>query len=60
MEEASGILYTSMTAWSALKISGGLILAPPRNKRVLVLGASGGVGNAAVQLLHAWDANVII
>lgn len=60
MEEASAILYTSLTAWSALKISGGLIITPPKNKRVLVLGASGGVGNAAVQLLHAWDAKVMV
>lgn len=58
MEEASAILYTSLTAWSALKISGGLLLTPASGKRVLVLGASGGVGHAAVQLLHAWGAKV--
>ncbi len=58
MEQASAVMYTSLTAWSALKISGGLILSPSRNKRVLVIGGSGGVGNAAIQLLHAWGAKV--
>lgn len=58
MEAASAILYTSLTAWSALKITGGLIITSPVNKRVLVLGSSGGVGQAAIQLLHAWGAQV--
>ncbi|XKL62145.1 hypothetical protein PGB90_001980 [Kerria lacca] len=59
MEKASAILYTSLTAWCALKISGSLIISPPKNKRVLILGASGGVGQSAIQLLHAWGSQVI-
>ena len=58
MEEASGILYTALTAWSALKISGNFIVVSPKDKRILVLGASGGVGNNAIQMLNAWGAQV--
>lgn len=47
-----------MTAWSALKVTGGLCLSPPKGKRVLILGGSGGVGTAALQLLKAWGAQV--
>lgn len=58
MEQASGIMYTSLTAWSALKISGNLIVISPKHKRVLVLGGSGGVGSTAIQMLNAWGAQV--
>ncbi|XP_065213648.1 reticulon-4-interacting protein 1 homolog, mitochondrial-like [Planococcus citri] len=59
MEQASGILYTALTAWSALKISGNFIVVSPKDKRILVLGASGGVGSVAVQMLNAWGAQVV-
>ncbi|KAL1138321.1 hypothetical protein AAG570_008385 [Ranatra chinensis] len=59
INKAAGILYTALTAWSALKISGDLYLMPAKHKRILVVGASGGVGSAAVQLLKAWGAEVI-
>lgn len=57
--EAASLPYTSMTAWSALKISGDLGFVDPKSQRVLVLGASGGVGTAAVQLLKAWGSTVV-
>lgn len=51
-------MYTALTAWSALKISGNFIVISPRDKRILVLGGSGGVGSAAIQMLNAWGAQV--
>lgn len=59
MTEAASIPYTALTAWSALKISGDLAISDPKTKKVLVLGASGGVGTAAVQLLKAWGCQVV-
>lgn len=56
--EAASIPYAAMTAWSALKVTGDLCLSPPKANRVLILGGSGGVGTAAVQLLKAWGAQV--
>lgn len=61
--EAASILYAGLTAWSALWITGGLCykttITTRRNKRVLVLGGSGGVGTLAIQLLKAWNMHVI-
>lgn len=57
--EAGCILYTGLTAWAALKVTGGLFVLPSKGKRMLVLGASGGVGTVAVQLLKAWEAEVV-
>ncbi|KAE9532116.1 hypothetical protein AGLY_010318 [Aphis glycines] len=57
-EEAAGLLYTGMTAWSALKLFGGLYVMKATNKNVLVIGGSGGVGNCAIQLLKHWGAKV--
>ncbi|XP_021917276.1 reticulon-4-interacting protein 1 homolog, mitochondrial isoform X2 [Zootermopsis nevadensis] len=57
--ESASIPYAAMTAWSALKVTGGLCLSPPKGKRVLILGGSGGVGTAALQLLKAWGAQVV-
>jgi len=56
--EAGSIPYAAMTAWSALKVTGDLCLSTPKGKRVLILGGSGGVGAAAIQLLKAWGAQV--
>lgn len=59
MEEASSIPYTAVTAWSALKITGDLLVTGARGKRILVLGAAGGVGSVAVQMAKAWGAVVV-
>jgi reticulon-4-interacting protein 1, mitochondrial len=56
-EEAAAIPYTGLTAWSALKITGELCLGA-RNKQILVLGGSGGVGSLAIQLLKNWGSAV--
>lgn len=61
--EAASILYAGLTAWSALWYTGGLYYKTiifTRNKRVLVMGGSGGVGIIAIQLLKAWNMNVYI
>ncbi|XP_062142544.1 reticulon-4-interacting protein 1 homolog, mitochondrial [Drosophila sulfurigaster albostrigata] len=65
--EAASVLYAGLTAWSGLYISG--FLGGPcgattaagggANKRVLVLGGSGGVGSLAVQMLHAQGVQVL-
>ena len=58
MEEAASIPYAGLTAWSALSITSELCIAS-RGKLVLILGASGGVGSIAVQLLKSWGCSVI-
>ncbi|KAF6205373.1 hypothetical protein GE061_019544 [Apolygus lucorum] len=57
-EEASSIFYTAMTAWSALKVTGDIILTSPKGLRALVIGGSGGVGTVAIQLLKNWGVEV--
>ncbi|KAJ8673591.1 hypothetical protein QAD02_004853 [Eretmocerus hayati] len=61
--EAASILYAGLTAWSALWYTGGLCyktaLPTQSNRRVLVLGGSGGVGTLAIQLLKAWNMQVV-
>ncbi|XP_011166443.2 reticulon-4-interacting protein 1, mitochondrial [Solenopsis invicta] len=61
--EAASILYAGLTAWSALWITGGLCykttIVTRLNRRVLVMGGSGGVGTLAIQLLKAWNMHVI-
>ena len=57
MEEATSIPYAGLTAWSALSITAELCVGS-RGKQVLVLGASGGVGSIAVQLLKSWGSSV--
>ncbi|KAH8293201.1 hypothetical protein KR044_011961 [Drosophila immigrans] len=66
-KEAASVLYAGLTAWSGLYISG--FLGGPcgattsagggANKRVLVLGGSGGVGSLAIQMLHAQGVQVL-
>lgn len=58
-EEAAGLLYTGLTAWTALKVAGGLCVLSAAGKSVLVIGGSGGVGNCAIQLLKNWGAKVL-
>jgi len=57
--EAGSMPYAAVTAWSALKVTGDLCFSTPKGKRVLILGGSGGVGAAAIQLLKAWGAQVV-
>lgn len=57
--EATSIVYTGLTAWSALFIYGNLLNHQPKNLRVLILGASGGVGTMAIQILKSMDATVV-
>ncbi|NWS69323.1 RT4I1 protein, partial [Crotophaga sulcirostris] len=56
--EAASLPYVGLTAWSAINQVGGLNQSNCIGKRVLILGASGGVGTFAVQLLKAWGAHV--
>lgn len=53
--EASAFLYTYSTAYYALKNRGHLKV----NEKVLVLGAAGGIGLAAIELAKAMGAEVI-
>lgn len=57
--DSSGILYAGLTAWSGIYVTAGIGGVPGattaagggRHKSVLVLGAGGGVGSLAVQML---------
>nr|XP_023024695.1 reticulon-4-interacting protein 1, mitochondrial-like [Leptinotarsa decemlineata] len=53
--ESTSLVYATMTAWSALFIFGNLVSKQTDGLRVLILGCSGGVGTAAVQLLKSQD-----
>uniref|UniRef100_A0A8D2IPI8 NAD(P)H oxidoreductase RTN4IP1, mitochondrial n=1 Tax=Varanus komodoensis TaxID=61221 RepID=A0A8D2IPI8_VARKO len=56
--EAASLPYVALTGWSALSQVGGLNQDNCNNKRILIFGASGGVGTFAIQLLKAWGAHV--
>ncbi|KAM6915032.1 reticulon-4-interacting protein 1 homolog, mitochondrial-like [Xenentodon cancila] len=58
--EAASIPYVANTALSALVNTGGLCKESSSKKRVLIIGASGGVGTFSVQLLKAWGAHVTV
>ncbi|KAM5256521.1 NAD(P)H oxidoreductase RTN4IP1, mitochondrial [Ctenodactylus gundi] len=56
--QAASLPYVALTAWSAIKKVGGLNEKNCAGKRVLILGASGGVGTFAIQVMKAWGAHV--
>nr|XP_033792749.1 reticulon-4-interacting protein 1, mitochondrial isoform X2 [Geotrypetes seraphini] len=56
--EAAALPFVTLTAWSALINTCGLQKDNCAGKRVLILGAAGGVGTVAIQLLKAWGAHV--
>ncbi|XP_048106481.1 reticulon-4-interacting protein 1 homolog, mitochondrial-like [Alosa alosa] len=56
--EAASIPYVAATAWSALVTTGGLHSENCSKKRILVHGASGGIGTFSIQLLKAWGGHV--
>ena len=57
--ESSCLPYAGLTAYSALTLTAGMTSSSSRKgKRVLVLGAAGGVGHIALQILKAWGAHV--
>ncbi|XP_066141407.1 reticulon-4-interacting protein 1 homolog, mitochondrial-like [Euwallacea fornicatus] len=51
--ESGAVAYATMTAWSGLFIFANMINRPNKGLKVLVLGGSGGVGTAAIQLLKS-------
>ncbi|KAG7465945.1 hypothetical protein MATL_G00159600 [Megalops atlanticus] len=56
--EAAVIPYVAATAWSALVNTGGLNKDNCAKKRILIIGASGGVGTFAIQMVKAWGGHV--
>ncbi|KAM4695227.1 NAD(P)H oxidoreductase RTN4IP1, mitochondrial [Discoglossus pictus] len=56
--EAASLPYVTLTAWAALVNTCGLNKDKCPGKRILIIGASGGVGTAAIQLLKAWGAHI--
>lgn len=63
IEEAAVVPYAGLTAWSGLFLSGNLkgcgASSSAAGKKVLILGASGGVGSMAVQMCRAENCHVI-
>lgn len=58
--EAAAVPYVATTVWSALVNTGGLNKDNCSQKRVLILGGSGGIGTFAIQMLKAWGAHVTV
>uniref|UniRef100_A0A3B3ZS31 NAD(P)H oxidoreductase RTN4IP1, mitochondrial n=1 Tax=Periophthalmus magnuspinnatus TaxID=409849 RepID=A0A3B3ZS31_9GOBI len=58
--EAASLPYVANTAWSVLVNTGGLNKENCANKRILILGGSGGVGTFAIQMLKAWGGHVTV
>jgi NADPH:quinone reductase-like Zn-dependent oxidoreductase len=56
---AAALPITGVTAWRAVVELGRLESVPPERRRVLILGASGGVGQLAVQIAKAKGAFVV-
>ncbi|XP_076408479.1 NAD(P)H oxidoreductase RTN4IP1, mitochondrial isoform X1 [Peromyscus maniculatus bairdii] len=56
--QAASLPYVALTAWSAINKVGGLNAKNCMGKRALILGASGGVGTFAIQIMKAWGAHV--
>lgn len=56
--DAASIPYAGLTAHSALTCFGGMNESNSFNKKVVVLGGTGGVGLMAIQILKAWGAYV--
>uniref|UniRef100_A0A8C9VTT8 NAD(P)H oxidoreductase RTN4IP1, mitochondrial n=1 Tax=Scleropages formosus TaxID=113540 RepID=A0A8C9VTT8_SCLFO len=56
--EAAAVPYVASTAWSTLVNSAGLNKDNCSKKRVLIIGASGGVGTFAIQMVKAWGGHV--
>jgi len=55
---AGCVAYAGLSAWAGLVTTGGFQFNSPRKTRLLVLGASGGVGHTATQLGLAGQADV--
>jgi NADPH:quinone reductase-like Zn-dependent oxidoreductase len=53
-EEAASLPLAAATAWQGLKDEGGI----EAGQRVLIIGASGGIGSLAVQMAKAWGTHV--
>ncbi|XP_060079949.1 reticulon-4-interacting protein 1 homolog, mitochondrial-like [Ylistrum balloti] len=56
--DAASIPYVAATTWAALVRVGELNAKNTPGKRILVHGASGGIGTFAIQLLKAWGGHV--
>lgn len=59
LEAAGAMPVAGVTAWMAVVDIGRIAKAPEAERRVLVLGASGGVGQLAVQLARTHGAKVV-
>ncbi|XP_028394271.1 reticulon-4-interacting protein 1, mitochondrial-like [Dendronephthya gigantea] len=56
--EAASLPYVHLTMWSALHDASGLTEQNAKNKRVFIVGGSGGVGNIGIQVMKEWGAHV--